>query len=154
MSDTGISLTAIDATPKFYPGQIATQPDGGIMKTYKYIKYLAGTAAAAGVAGEAVYFVKPATDTTGTVTTSDVSDTDGVGAGILQAALTDATYGWVQIAGPATMSIALTAGADGNALTAIGAGDGTLDVSGLVTDHVCAYAIDASAKIIMCDFPH
>jgi hypothetical protein len=47
----------------------------------------------------------------------------------------------------------LTAGADGDPLTPAGATDGTLDVSGAVTDHVCAYAGDISDKEIICDFP-
>ena len=34
-----------------------------------------------------------------------------------------------------------------------GSTDGTLDVSAALTDHVCAVAIDASAKIVMCQFP-
>jgi hypothetical protein len=76
-----------------------------------------------------------------------------VGAGVLQAVIATGEYGWVQTKGPATLTTALTAGADGNALTAVGATDGTLDVSALVTDAVVAYAIDASAKIVMCDFP-
>jgi len=52
------------------------------------------------------------------------------------------------------LTIALTAGADGNALTAVGAGDGTLDVSAAVTDAVCAYAGDHSDNEIICAFPH
>ena len=58
-----------------------------------------------------------------------------------------------QTKGVATLTTALTAGADGNALTAVGAGDGTLDVSALVTDFICAVAIDASAKIVMLTCP-
>ena len=85
--------------------------------------------------------------------TSDLSDSAGLGAGVLQSAPADGEYCWIQVKGAATITPALTAGADGNALTAVGATDGTLDVSALVTDPVVAYAIDASAKIIMCDFP-
>ena len=59
----------------------------------------------------------------------------------------------MQVTGPATLTTALTAGADGNALTPVGSTDGTLDVSALVTDHICAIAVDASAKIVMCCFP-
>jgi hypothetical protein len=65
----------------------------------------------------------------------------------------DLEYCWIQIKGPATLNTALTAGADGNALTAVGSSDGALDVSALVTDSVVAYAVDASAKIVLCDFP-
>ena len=124
-------------------------------KSYKLVQYNAGAAAAAGVSGEVTYFYAPGGTSAGstTVVTSDVSDSAGLGAGVLQADVADGEYCWVQIKGEATLSIALTAGADGNALTAVGAGDGTLDVSGLVTDAVVAYAVDATAKIILCDFP-
>jgi hypothetical protein len=76
-----------------------------------------------------------------------------IGAGVLQAAMSDDEYGWVQIKGPATLEIALTAGADGDPLTPTGSSDGTLDVSGAVTDNVCAIAGDISDKEIICDFP-
>lgn len=76
-----------------------------------------------------------------------------VGAGVLQMPLDDGECGWIQIAGIATLTIALTAGADGNALTLVGADDGTLDVAALVTDHICAIADDASAMEIVCCFP-
>lgn len=124
-------------------------------KKYKFVQYEAATAAAAGVSGEVAYYYAPSGASAGstTVVTSDLSDSAGLGAGVLQADVADGEYCWIQIKGPATLSIALTAGADGNALTAVGAGDGTLDVSALVTDAVVAYAVDASANIIMCDFP-
>ena len=78
------------------------------------------------------------------------------GAGVLQAALTDGAFGWIQVGGIATLSIALTAGVDGDALTPTGAGDGTLDVNiaTAANTDICARAIDASAFIIMCDFVH
>ena len=155
MSDIGIDLTANDATAKFAVGTVMSITDSGFTKTYKYVQ-VTDVAAQATVAGYACYYVKPAEDTTGGLVTTDFSQSDGIGAGILQkAGMTESYYGWIQIKGVATMTIALTAGADGNALTAIGAGaDGALDVSGAVTDAVCAYAIDASAKIILCDFPY
>jgi hypothetical protein len=88
-----------------------------------------------------------------TKVTSDLSDSAGVGAGVLQAVIADEGYGWIQISGVATLTPALTAGADGNALTPVGATDGTLDVSALVTDHICAIAVDASAKIVLLTCP-
>ena len=51
------------------------------------------------------------------------------------------------------MTIALTAGADGDPLTPTGAADGTLDVVAADTSHVCAIACDISDKEIICDFP-
>lgn len=149
---TGAKWDAVTTAREFALGSVGAGHDG---KIYKYVQYKEGAAATDGVAGEVAYYYAPGGTSAGSTTavTSDVSDSATVGAGVLQAAMSDNEYGWVQIKGPATLSIALTAGADGNALTAVGAGDGTLDVSALVTDHVCAYAIDASEKVIMCDFP-
>ena len=63
--------------------------------------------------------------------------------------IADGEYGWIQIEGKATLTTAHLAGADGNAMTAVGATtDGTLDVSALVTDAICAIAVDASAKTV------
>jgi hypothetical protein len=124
-------------------------------KVYKFVQYNSGAGTVAAAAGNVCYYYAPSGTSAGatTVVTSDLSDSAGVGAGVLQAVIATGEYGWVQTKGPATLTTALTAGADGNALTAVGATDGTLDVSALVTDAVVAYAIDASAKIVMCDFP-
>ena len=124
-------------------------------KTYKYVKYTTGTGAVAAVAGNVCYYTKDDVANEGYVNhrvTSDLSDSYNLGAGVLMAALANNEFGWIQIKGVATLTTALTAGADGNALTALGATDGTLDVSALVTDEICAFAADASAKIVICDF--
>ncbi len=124
-------------------------------KVYKFVIYDTGSGPVAAVSGNVAYFYAPGGVSAGltTTVTSDLSDSAGAGAGVLQSAPTDGQYCWIQTKGPATLTTALTAGADGNALTVVGATDGTLDVSALVTDHICAIAIDASAKIVMCDFP-
>ena len=67
--------------------------------------------------------------------------------------MTDGQYGWFQVTGVATLTIALTAGADGDPLCPTGAADGTLDVSAAVTDNICAIAGDISDKEIICTFP-
>lgn len=121
-------------------------------KCYKYIQYKEGTAAVDGVAGEVAYYYTLDGHKNNQVS-SDLSDSIEIGAGVLQAALSDNEYGWVQIKGPATLTIALTAGADGDPLTPTGSTDGTLDVTTDVTDHVCAYAGDISDQEIICDFP-
>jgi hypothetical protein len=133
-------------------GDRYTAHDG---KVYKFVQYDTGAGPVAAVAGNVCYYYAPGGASAGatTVVTSDLSDSAGAGAGVLQSAPLDGEYCWIQIKGPATLTTALTAGADGNALTVVGATDGTLDVSALVTDHICAIAIDASAKIVMCDFP-
>ena len=153
MSDiAGVTLTSNDETAQFALGTVYTASDS---KKYKYVQFNNGAGDVAAVAGNVVYYYAVSGTSAGQVdiVTMDITDSGGVGAGVLQTVLTDLYYGWVQIKGPATLTTALTAGADGNALTAIGATDGTLDVSALVTDAVVAYAIDASAKIVMCDFP-
>ena len=146
---TGVILDQVDTSAQFALGTIFEDYDG---KVYKYITYSEEAAATDGVAGEVAYYVA-ATGYANNDVTSDLSASDEVGAGVLQAALSDNEFGWIQIEGPATLTIALTAGADGDPLTATGAGDGTLDVSALVTDVVVAIAGDASAKEILCMFP-
>ena len=124
-------------------------------KAYKFVQYNSAVGVVAAVSGNVAYYYAPSGVSAGssTVVTSDLSDSAGLGAGVLQSAPATGEYCWIQIKGPATITPALTAGADGNALTAVGATDGTLDVSALVTDAIVAYAVDAAAKIIQCDFP-
>lgn len=121
-------------------------------KVYKFVQYKEGAAATDGVAGEVAYYYTLDGYKLNQVT-SDLSDSVEIGAGVLQAAMSDDEYGWVQIKGAATLSIALTAGADGDPLTPTGSADGTLDVSEAVTDNVCAIAGDISDREIICDFP-
>lgn len=125
-------------------------------KKYRFVQYNAGAGAVAAVAGNVTYLYAPAGVSAGAsnVVTSDLSDSAEIGAGVLQAVIPTGGYGWIQVGGVATLTPALTAGADGDPLTPSGSTDGTLDVVAAATDAVCAYAIDASAKIIMCAFPH
>lgn len=153
MSNVGLITDKIDPKRKFTLGVIFEQNlDGTATKKFRYIQYEAGAAAVPGVAGEVCYY-NGAGATQTNIVTSDLSDSAFLGAGVLQASLADGEFGWIQIRGPATLTIALIAGSDGNALTPVGAADGTLDVSALVTDHVCAYADDVSANQIICNFP-
>jgi hypothetical protein len=151
----GMDLTEVRTLaegPEFRLGSIGQTFNG---KKYKYVQYNAGAGAVAAVAGNVTYYLATGGVSAGQIdiVTSDLSDSAGLGAGVLQAVIPASGYGWIQIAGSATITPALTAGADGQALTAVGATDGTLDVSAAVTDAVVAYAVDASAKIIMCRFP-
>lgn len=124
-------------------------------KIYRFVQYDTGAGAVAAVAGNMAYYYAPGGASAGatTVVTSDLSDSAGVGAGALMSTPGDGDYCWIQTGGNATLTTALTAGADGNALTAVGSTDGTLDVSALVTDHICAIAVDASAKIVFLTCP-
>lgn len=121
-------------------------------KIYKFVQYKEGTAAVDGVAGEVCYYYTLDGYKLHQVT-SDLSDSVEIGAGVLQSSPSDGEYCWIQIKGAATLTIALTAGADGDPLTPTGAADGTLDVSAAVTDNVCAIAGDISDLEIICDFP-
>jgi len=142
----------VDTSAAYALGSLAQDDDG---KIYRYVLYDTGAGSVAAVANNVAYFYAPSGASAGATTTvtSDLSDSAGLGAGVLQSAPGDGAYCWIQVRGPATLTTALTAGADGNALTAVGATDGTLDVSALVTDAIVAYAVDASAKVIMCNFP-
>lgn len=151
-NQAGVILTQVDSTALWTPGQVVQMQDG---KKYKYVQYETAAGAVAAVAGNVCYYYAASGASAGqtTIVTSDLSDSAGLGAGVLQAVIADGSYGWIQITGPATLATALTAGADGNALTPVGSTDGTLDVSAAVTDSICAYAVDATAKIVMCAFP-
>lgn len=145
----GFDLTKVGTDPLFALGTVIRTDDG---KAYKYVQYSEEAAAVDGVAGEVCYYVADNGIMASDVT-SDLSASDEIGAGVLQAIMSDNEYGWVQVRGPATLTIALTAGSDGDPLTPTGAADGTLDVSAAVTDNVCAVAGDISAKEIYCLFP-
>jgi len=148
----GIDITETGMTLDFQLGQIGQAVDG---KLYKYVQYDTGAGNVVAVSGNVVGYLAPSGASAGATTkvTADASDTARVGAGVLNSAPADGEYCWIQVTGARQLTTALTAGADGNALTTVGAGDSTLDVSAAVTDAVCATAIDASAKIVMCQFP-
>lgn len=124
-------------------------------KEYTFVQYNGGAGPVAAVAGNFAYYYAPGGVSAGStsVVTSDLSDSANVGAGVLLSAPASGSYCWIQTWGPATLTTALTAGADGNALTPAGATDGTIDVSAAVTDHICAIAVDASAKIVFVTCP-
>ena len=147
----GIDVTSVSDTAEFRLGQHGAVI-GSPTKLYKYVQYDTGSVGTAAVAGEACYYYTLDGYKNNQVT-SDLSDSIEIGAGVLQAVMTDGQFGWIQISGPATLTIALTAGADGDPLTPTGSADGTLDVSADVTDNVCAIAGDISDKEIICTFP-
>ena len=148
---TGMDKTEVSDTATFQVGQKGMDSAGN---TFKYVQYDTGAGSVAAVSGQVAYYYAPSGTSAGAVNvvTSDLSDSNEVGAGVLQSAPTDGQYAWIQIGGTATLTIALAAGADGDPLTPTGASDGTLDVTADVTSPVCAFAIDASAKIIACQF--
>jgi len=148
---TGMDKTEVSDSATFLVGQKGMDAAGN---TFKYVQYDTGAGSVAAVSGQVAYYYAPSGASAGAVNvvTSDLSDSANLGAGVLQSAPTDGQYCWIQIGGTATLSVALTAGADGQALTPVGSSDGKLDLSDAVTDPICAFAIDASAKIIACQF--
>ena len=149
----GITASATASSiPDFALGTIGANVTSDGIKVYKYIQYDTGSGSVAAVANQVAYYYTLDGYKNHSVT-SDLSDSVEIGAGVLQSAPGDGEYGWIQIKGPATLNLALTAGADGDPLTPTGSSDGTLDVSAAVTDNVCAIAGDISDKEVVCDFP-
>ena len=149
----GIDPAAVSSTAEYGVGQLGSVIDsGGVTKIYKYVQYDTGAGSVAAVSGQVAYYYTLDGYKLNKVS-SDLSDSIEIGAGVLNSAPTDGQYCWIQIAGPATLSIALTAGADGDPLTPTGSADGTLDVSSAATDNVYAIAGDISDKEIICTFP-
>jgi len=148
----GIDPTAVSDDQEHKLGSYGSNVTSEGIKTYKYVQYDTGAGAVAAVSGQVAYYYTSDGYKNHQVT-SDLSDSVGIGAGVLGSAPTDGQYCWIQIEGPATLSIALTGGTDGDPLTPTGATDGTLDVSADVTDNVCAIAGDASDNEIICTFP-
>jgi len=150
---TGMITTRVDASTdqQWALGTIGQDSSTGFL--YKYVQYDTGGGSVAAAANNACYYYTLDGYKNNAVT-SDVSDSINIGAGVLQSAPGDGEFCWIQLTGTATLATSLVAGADGNALTAVGAdADGKLDVSGADTDCVVAYAGDISDKEIICAFP-
>lgn len=139
-------LTEVTSAAKDILGDLRYEQAG----VFKYITFISATA---GVAGEVAYYVA-ATGYGANSCTSVVSESDAIGCGVLQAAMVTGEFGWVQIKGFATLSIAITGSTgDGDLLTTTGAADGSLDISATAaTDEICAVAANESDNEIMCDF--
>jgi len=109
---TGMDKTEVSDSATFLVGQKGMDAAGN---TFKYVQYDTGAGSVAAVSGYVAYYYAPSGASAGAVNvvTSDLSDSAEIGAGVLQSAPTDGQYCWIQIGGTATLSIALTAGADG-----------------------------------------
>jgi hypothetical protein len=150
----GIDTTKVHTTMDYKVGSLAMDTTSDGTKIYKFVLYDTGAGAVAAASGNVCYYYAPGGVSTGVITvTSDLSDSAEIGAGVLQSAPADGEYCWIQVTGKATLTTALTAGGDGDPLTPTGSTDGTLDVTTASTDHICAVAVDASAKIVLCYFP-
>lgn len=153
---TGIDPTKVSENlngavyiPDFLPGSLGMDHEG---KIYKYLKYNEGVGNVAAVVGQVAYY-HTADGYKLYTATSDLSDSVQVGAGVIQAVMAEGQWGWFQIKGAATLSIALIGvGTDGDPLTPQGANDGTLDVADTATNAICATSGDFSDNEIICDF--
>jgi hypothetical protein len=149
MYQLGIDNTAVSDTCDFKLGQLAMNDGSNIV--YKWVQYDTGAGSVAAVAGNvATYYTLDGYKNN--QVSADLSDSVEIGAGVLQSAPTDGQYCWIQLTGPATLTTALTAGADGDPLTPTGSADSTLDVTAGVTSNVCAVAGDISDKEVACRF--
>lgn len=128
-------------------------------KFYKYVKYNQGVGAVAAVAGNFVAYKADVayTDTLVEVS-SDVSDSLRLPAGVLQSAIPNGYFGWIQIRGVATLATALVSGADGDELAMSTTTDGTLkqlvDTNATASVPCAGWALDASAKIVLLMCPN
>ena len=131
---------------------------------FKYVQYEEGAVAADGVAGEAAYYYKldgvkdhqVCSDASDSVQSGNIL----LGAGIMHSSPANNEYLWIQLTGNATLTVGLTGSpADGDALTATGAADGSLDIvdiSSVTTANDCpivARAGEAASDEILCSFP-
>ncbi len=137
------------------PAKLGAHHFGHDGKVYKFVLFNNGVGNVAAVAGNMayVYAVSGASAGQTTTVTMDLTDTQEIGAGMFMSVPADGEYCWIQIKGEATLTTALTAGADGDPLTPTGSTDGTLDVTTAATDAICAHAIDASAILVYLDCP-
>lgn len=122
-------------------------------KCYKWITYSEEAAAVDGVAGEVTFYTVIDGYKLHEVT-SDLTASGNIGGGVLQAIMSDGEFGWIQIKGAATLTIALSDGTDDSPQTPLGGNDGTLDINiaTAANEDICAWSGDASDKEIICDF--
>lgn len=161
---SGANLTRVFTAAELTQGgapSVGTVFHGVGGKAYKFVKYAEGTGALDLAVGDVVYYVDDSGYGASTVT-ADVSDSSGaeMGAGVALAVVdTTATYFWIQIRGPATVNQTIGGSAgDGDPLTCVGAADKALTKAAesdtaATYKAVCAWAVDASAKEIICMFP-
>lgn len=109
-------LTAVDTVAKDGLGEIRREGN----KTYKYVKYDDGTANLDVLAGDVVAYL----DYDANSVTADMSDSNGIPAGVIVAAAITETdrYVWIQIKGAAALAVDVTGGAVNDDLT-VGATD-------------------------------
>ncbi len=127
-------------------------------KCYKWVKYNNGQSTVAAIAGGMGYYYALSKDgvSQGYENSEVTMDrVDGLFcAGVFQAIIADASYGWIQIRGAATLQVAIDAGAaDGNMLIMSSAVDGALMVRAAVTQERAAVATDDAGDLVALTCP-
>jgi hypothetical protein len=120
-------LTANHSMARHTPGETIEIVGSTGLKRYQYIQYDSGSAPVTAAAGKVAFYLD-GTDWNGYEVTCDISDTKAnLAAGVMQAAVTDTYYGWIQTRG--YYATVATNGdddiADGDHVWAVG--DGTVD---------------------------
>ena len=152
-------LTEVSTAKTGPLGAIRWEPSASGFSAYKYIQYSDGSGAVAGVAGDAVVYEDYAAGlVTGDITDGEYGAVKLVGAGILMADMADGEFGWVQIKGLSeVLANDVVAGAAGDALSAQGGADGTLDIADMAVNGIVVvghlHDATASAQRMVCDFP-
>jgi hypothetical protein len=156
----GIDVTKVRTAAQgaeFIVGTVGSADESGAL--YKYVKYNAGAGNVAAVAGNFVYNYAPSGASAGAFTevTSDLTDSGGIGMGVLQAVIADDGFGWIQITGYAVLAQTIEdTPVDGGPLTAIGAAaDGAISTvaAGAAGSWCCGVTIDASEKKVFLQCP-
>jgi len=116
-------------------------------KFYKWVQYKEGSGTLDVAAGDFVGY----TDYSANQVTPDASDTDNVGAGVMQAAVTaDAKYCWIQIKGEASLNTNAT-GSAGNLMKF--SADKTLAAVAAHADVGVAMALNGTVDSVILDCP-
>jgi hypothetical protein len=122
-------------------------------KIYKWVEYNNGQNTVASIAGAAAYYYALSRNGNSlgyenSEVTMDRADGLFV-AGVFQAIIADGSYGWIQIQGPATLTVAIDAGAaDGNMLIMSNAVDGAMEVRAGVEEERAAVATDFDTDLV------
>lgn len=140
------ALTDVATAPKEALGTIREENNA----VYKYVQFSGTTTVAAGdFCSYVIYASDPGLNIVDKATAL-------IGAGLAMAAVASGTvqYGWIQIKGLGTLASAFGSGANGNAVTVIGASNGTLVVAAAVTNHIVGQIHDVTAKQVVLDCPY
>ena len=137
------ALTANDSTAQQQLGVIRYDQNA----TYKYVKF-SGTNAVAN--GDFCCYV---VSDTALQTVDKANSVLGAGVCVGTVASGSVSYGWIQIAGVATLNVAFDAGSQGDALTNNGATAGTLKVIDAHGEPQVGVMVHAANKIVALQCP-